>query len=203
MLLEKTTEEGESPVPLQKERMTRTIWSPDFNWKRKFHLSGQGRKSFFESEQVLWRKGMKDVLEMRDNEKLEISMSRLWILRNSEFLLHHEPTSYANSPRVESNRRTQGVGVSPKPSELASSRDEIFIRGWKARTGVCGKRLGRGEVRGEMPIELGDSWFSKKPVLAGSLKCICFCLGRLSKNFLATIEQDKRDQAFRLRALRF
>jgi len=176
MCLENATEEGDSPVLIQSKRMTRTNWSPDFNWKWKFHLSGQGRKSFFESEQVLWRKGMKDVLEMRDNEILEISMSRLWILRNSEFLLHHEPTSYANSPRVESDGRTQGVGVSPKPSELASSRDKIFNWGWKARTGVCGKRLGRGEVRGEMPIELGDSWFSKKPVLAGSLLGNAFVL---------------------------
>ena len=32
----------------------------------------------------------------------------------------------------------------------------------EGRTGDCGKTLGRPVIRGERPIELGNSWFSAK-----------------------------------------
>ena len=35
---------------------------------------------------------------------------------------------------------------------------------FKERTGGCSKNLGRPVVRGETPIELGDSWFSAKTI---------------------------------------
>ena len=33
------------------------------------------------------------------------------------------------------------------------------------QTGGCGKNLRRLAVRGDMPIEFGDSWFSAKAIL--------------------------------------
>lgn len=35
---------------------------------------------------------------------------------------------------------------------------------WEERTRDCSKNLGRLVHRGEMPIELGDSWFSAKAI---------------------------------------
>jgi len=37
-------------------------------------------------------------------------------------------------------------------------------RAWKERTRDCCKNLGRHVDRGEMPIELGDSWLSAKAI---------------------------------------
>ncbi len=50
----------------------------------------------------------------------------------------------------------------PKPSELIMSRVNFAERLRKARTRDCGNSLGRDVIRGDMPIELGDSWFSPK-----------------------------------------
>jgi len=43
------------------------------------------------------------------------------------------------------------------------------------RTRVCGKTLRRFVVSGEMPIELSNSWFSAKSVLAELLKNFFNC----------------------------
>jgi len=42
------------------------------------------------------------------------------------------------------------------------SRAKDAERRLEARTVVCGNMLGRGVVRGDMPNELGYSWFSPK-----------------------------------------
>lgn len=81
------------------------------------------------------------------------------------FLLHHEPTSHPWFP-VCGIIRPQKLWMDPKSRELSFSRNLV-------RTGVCGNRLGGGTDRGDMPIERGDSWFSKKPVLAGDLSMSC------------------------------
>ncbi len=54
----------------------------------------------------------------------------------------------------------------PKPGELTMSRVNPVERRGEARTSICCKRFGRLVVRGNMPIELGDSWFSPKYVEA-------------------------------------
>ena len=52
--------------------------------------------------------------------------------------------------------------LDPKPSELIMSRVNSDESQREARTRFCSNRLGRDVIRGDMPNELGDSWFSPK-----------------------------------------
>ena len=54
------------------------------------------------------------------------------------------------------------AGYNPKPVELTLSRANFGESQEEARTGHCCKNVGCLEVRGNMPIETGDSWFSPK-----------------------------------------
>lgn len=56
--------------------------------------------------------------------------------------------------------------VDPKLGELTMSRLKSREGGMEDRTRECRKILGRLVVRGYMPIEPRDSWFSPKHVLA-------------------------------------
>ena len=52
--------------------------------------------------------------------------------------------------------------VDPKPGELTTSRVSPDENREEARTLQSYKSVGRLMVRGNMPIEPGDSWFSPK-----------------------------------------
>ena len=52
--------------------------------------------------------------------------------------------------------------VDPKPGELTTSRVNSDENREEARTRQSYKSVGRLMVRGNMPIEPGDSWFSPK-----------------------------------------
>ena len=52
--------------------------------------------------------------------------------------------------------------VDPKPSELPVARVRRGDNPEEARTVLRCKAVGRAVGRGEMPSELGDSWFSPK-----------------------------------------
>ena len=60
---------------------------------------------------------------------------------------------------------TKKEGVDPKPGELTMSRVKSRESGMEARTRQSYKSVGRLVVRGNMPIEPGDSWFSPKYIL--------------------------------------
>jgi len=64
-------------------------------------------------------------------------------------------------------KNAERVGIPETRWAIPFQEDQNISMSWSVRTGVCGNRLGGGRDRGEMPIELGDSWSSKKPVLAG------------------------------------
>ena len=53
-------------------------------------------------------------------------------------------------------------GQDPKPGDLTMGRVKFREIGMEARTRMLCKTLGWPVVRGEIPIELGDSWFSSK-----------------------------------------
>jgi len=50
----------------------------------------------------------------------------------------------------------------PKPGELTMGRVKVVGTRLEARTHQCRKTGGWPVVRGEKPIEPGDSWFSSK-----------------------------------------
>jgi len=54
------------------------------------------------------------------------------------------------------------MGIDPKPGELTLGRVMVDESRSEARTRICSNRLGWPEVRGNMPNEPGDSWFSPK-----------------------------------------
>ena len=64
-------------------------------------------------------------------------------------------------------RKFQGlyVGLDPKPGELTMRRVNSAERRREARTRQGFKPVRRRVVRGNMPIEPGDSWFSPKYIL--------------------------------------
>ena len=64
--------------------------------------------------------------------------------------------------KASPNWAIKQIAVDPKPSELTMSRVNFSERRREARTLQGYKPVRRLVVRGNMPIELGDSWFSPK-----------------------------------------
>ena len=63
------------------------------------------------------------------------------------------------------NRANECIGIDPKPGELTMGRVNPDESREEARTLQSYKSVGRPVVRGNMPIEPGDSWFSPKYIL--------------------------------------
>ncbi len=70
----------------------------------------------------------------------------------------------AEGNRVLTRANKQEV-ADPKPGELTMGRANPTERRGKARTRQSYKSVRRPVVRGNMPIEPGDSWFSPKYIL--------------------------------------
>lgn len=64
--------------------------------------------------------------------------------------------------KASSNRAIMSLQDGPKPGELTMDRVSPVERREEARTRRCCKNVRRSVVRGNMPNEPGDSWFSPK-----------------------------------------
>ena len=80
-----------------------------------------------------------------------------------ELMLHARLSRrYGAEAKASLNRANKYVVLDPKPSDLAMSRLKFRWNWMEDRTDVPGNVRGWLVASGEIPIELGYSWFSPK-----------------------------------------